>query len=147
MTTPDLRVMLTQMIPFIRTVGITIDAIGLGTASATLPARSEVNNHLGTAHAGAVYTLGESASGGAVLSIFADLLPGAFVALKSSAVRHLKAAPGDVVATAKLVGDTKAIRANYNETGKADFDVAVSLTVGELETAHIVYTWAVRAPR
>ncbi|MFT6377054.1 MAG: hypothetical protein ACJARS_003714 [bacterium] len=94
-----------------------------------------------------MYTLGESASGGAVLSVFADLLPGAFVALKSSRVRHLKAAAGDVVATAALVGDAKTIRADYNESGKADFDVDVSLAVGELKTAHVVYTWAVRAPR
>ena len=147
MATPDLGVMLTQMIPFIRTVGLTIDDVGRGTAQATLPARPEVNNHLGTAHAGAVYTLGESASGGAVLSIFADQLPGAFVALKSSQVQHLKAAAGDVVASATLVGDAKAIRASYDETGKVDFDVEVSLDVGELKTAHIVYTWAVRAPR
>ncbi len=147
MATPDLRVLLTQMVPFINTVGLTIDDVGRGTATATLPARPEVNNHMGTAHAGAVYTLGESASGGAVLSIFADLLPDAFIALKSSSVRHLKAAPGDVVATAAIVGEAKAIRAAYNETGKADFDVDVTLSVGELHTAQVVYTWAVRAPR
>ncbi len=147
MPTPDLRQMLTEIVPFVRTVGLTIDEIGRGTATATLPARPEVNNHLGTAHAGAVYTLGESASGGAVLSVFADLLPNAFIALKSSRVKHTKAAPGDVTANASLVGSSSEIRAAYDADGRVDFDVHVDLAVGDVQTATIVYTWAVRAPR
>lgn len=143
----DLRPMLTNMVPFIQTVGIRLDEIGLGTATATLPAAHAVNNHLGTAHAGAVYTLGESASGGVVLSMFYDGLPKVFIALKSSTVSHKKAVPGDVVATASLNEDPKAIRTRYDETGKCDFEVPVALHVGEVLTAEITFTWAVRAPR
>ena len=55
---------------------------------ATLPSRPGVHNHLGTAHAGAVYSLGESASGGVVLSLFADLLPGVFIALSCPGAPH-----------------------------------------------------------
>ena len=143
----DLASMLTAMIPFIGTVGIRIDEVGRGAATATLPARHEVNNHLGTAHAGAVYTLGESASGGVVLSLFGDLLPNLFVALKSATVAHHKAAAGDVVATARLTGDGRAIRGGYESTGKADFDVVVEMAVGDVSVASMTYTWAVRAPR
>ena len=143
----DLTQLLPAMVPFIHTVGLRLDAITPGHATATLPSRPEVHNHLGTAHAGAVYSLGESASGGVVLSLFADLLPGVFIALKSAQVRHTKAAAGDVVATAALVGDPVAVRAAYDETGKVDFDVDVVLSVGEVETARVVFTWAVRAPR
>lgn len=144
----DLAQMLMNMVPFIGTVGLTIDHVGRGEAKATLPYRGEVGNHMGTAHAGAVYTLGESASGGVVLSLFADQIPkGGFVALKSAQVAHTKAAPGDVVATATVAGDAKAVRAAYEETGKVDFDVDVVMHVGELETARVTYTWAVRAPR
>ena len=139
--------MLFRSIPFISTVGIVLDEIGLGSAKATLPARREVQNHMGTAHAGAVYSLGESASGGVVLSMFADQLPKVFIALKSSTVAHKKAAAGDVVATATLKEDPKAIRARYDETGKSDFEVPVALYVGEVLTAEITFTWAVRAPR
>ncbi len=139
--------MLVNMVPFIGTVGLTIDRIGRGEAVATLPYRREVGNHIGTAHAGAVYTLGESASGGVTLSLFADQLPGAFIALKGAHVTHSKAAPGDVVATARVAGDAGAVRAAYDETGKADFDVEVVMTVGDIETARVIYTWAVRAPR
>ncbi|MFK7929943.1 MAG: DUF4442 domain-containing protein [Myxococcota bacterium] len=147
MNPSDLKRMLTAMVPFVNTVGIVIDDIGQGTAQATLPEDKSVQNHLGTAHAGAVYTLGESASGGVVLSLFADHFPGIFVALKSANVRHLKAAAGPVVATATLVGEAKEIRSTYDQSGKIDFDVSVSLMVGDVETAKVTYTWAARAPR
>ena len=143
----DLPSMLTAMIPFISTVGLHIDSVEPGEATATLPARHEVNNHMGTAHAGAVYTLGESASGGVVLSLFGDLLPNLFVALKSATVAHHKAAPGDVVATATLDGAGREIRARYEADGKVDFDVVVEMAVGDLPVATVTYTWAIRAPR
>ena len=139
--------LLPAMVPFIDTVGLRIDAVGPGTATATLPARRAVNNHMGTAHAGAVYTLGESASGAVVLGLLGDQLPGIFIALKSAAVTHLKARPGDVEARAMLVGEPAAVRSSYEATGKVDFDVAVSLLVEGVETARVVYTWAARAPR
>ena len=90
----DLTQILPNIIPFISTVGLTIDEITPGRALATMPARSEVQNHMGTAHAGAMVTLGESASGGVVLSVFADLLP-TCSSLKAAAVTHTKARPGD----------------------------------------------------
>ena len=143
----DLTQLLPNLVPFIGTVGLRIDEITPGHAVATLPSRPEVHNHMGTCHAGAVYTLGESASGGVVLSLFADLLPNAFIALKTATVTHTRAAPGDVVATASLTGDPGETRATYDDTGKVDFEVEVAFAVGETDVARMVYTWAVRAPR
>ena len=146
--TPDFGKLLTDLVPFVSTVGIRIDRAVLGEATATLPSRPAVHNHMGTAHAGAAYTLGESASGAVVLSMFGDLLArGVFVALKSATVAHHKAAAGDVVAEAKLDGDPAACRAAYEATGKVDFDVIVPMAVGDVDLATMVFTWAVRAPR
>lgn len=142
-----LEQMLTAMVPFIRTVGIELGEIRPGHATAVLPSRPAVHNHLGTCHAGAVYTLGESASGGVVLSIFADQMPGIFIALKTATATHTKARPGNVSATAKLVGDAAQIRQQYDETGKVDFDVQVELTADGVQTGVNTYTWAARAPR
>jgi uncharacterized protein (TIGR00369 family) len=143
----DLTQILPNMVPFVGTVGIQVDSIEPGTATATLPYRTEVGNHMGTAHAGAVYSLGETASGGVLLSVFADQLGSAYIALKSAQVKHHKARPGDVVAQATLVGDAAATRAAYEATGKADFDVQVDLNVGDTRIAEVLYTWAVRKPR
>lgn len=143
----DLTQILPNLVPFVGTVGIQVDTIEPGSATATLPYRNEVGNHMGTAHAGAVYSLGETAAGGVLLSVFADQMSSAYIALKSAHVKHHKARPGDVVAQAKLVGDAAAMRAAYDADGKADFDVHVDLNVGDTRIAEVLYTWAVRKPR
>ena len=113
-----------------------------------LPSVPAVQNHMGTAHAGAVYTAAESASGAAALSIFADVVAkGAYVALKSSSVVHKKARTGDVTAVAVIDGSPAGLRATYEEHGKVDFEATVELTVGETPTATIVFVWSVRRPR
>ncbi len=141
--------MLIQLVPFVRTLGLTIDRTTTpGRAVARLPARPEVNNHLGTAHAGAVYTVAETASGTAALSVFGDAVAaGAFIALKESRVAHLKACPGAVTATATLVDDPSALRSNYATSGKVDFPIEVSLMVDDVPTATMTFVWALRAPR
>ncbi len=139
--------MLQSMVPFVSTVGLRIDEVGVGVATASLTSEPRVHNHLGTVHAGALYTLGESATGAVVLSLFADLLPGVFIALKSAAVTHTKARAGDVLATAKLSGDVAEVRGDYDADGQVDFDVEVAFTVDGTEVAHVTFTWAARAPR
>jgi len=147
MSPEQIPALLRQMVPFIETVGLTIDEVGPGTATARLTSRREVHNHIGTVHAGALYTVGESATGAVVLGLFGDKLPGVFIALKGATVAHTKARPGDLTAHASVVGDPAAIRQGYEANGKADFDVAVSFQVDGTEVAKVTYTWAVRAPR
>lgn len=146
--TPDaIRQTLPALVPFIQTVGLTLDAVGAGTAVASLKSTRAVHNHLSTIHAGALYTVGESATGAVVLSLFGDHMPNVFIALKGATVAHKKARAGDLVAHAALVGDAAATRAAYDTTGKADFDVNVRFEVEGTEVAEVTYTWAVRAPR
>ena len=154
MDATPIKQMLEQIVPFVKTVGLSIDEVAPGRAVATLGNTRPVQNHLGTVHAGALYTVGESATGAVVLAIFMDLLPaGAFIALKSAVVRHTKAREGDLVATATLEGDgepsalAETVRATFDTDGKVDFPVAVSFTVGGTEVAQITYTWAARTPR
>lgn len=142
-----IRQMLPQLVPFVKFVGLSIDQVGPGTATASLVSRPEVHNHLGTMHAGALYTTGESATGAVVLSIFGDLFPNVFIALKSASVTHSKARPGDLIANATLSGDAAAVREAFDADGKVDFDVDVVFTVDGTETATVTYTWAARAPR
>jgi acyl-coenzyme A thioesterase PaaI-like protein len=143
----QIRQTLPALVPFIGTVGLTIDEVGEGTATASLASRREVHNHIGTVHAGALYTVGESATGAVVLGLFGHLLPNVFIALKGATVAHSKAREGDLLATATLDGEPKALREAYDATGKADFSVDVVFTVEGTEVATVRYTWAVRAPR
>ncbi len=149
MATPDAGQMLTQLVPFVRTLQLSIAPVTtVGQATVTLPCTPAVQNHMGTAHAGAAYTAAESASGAAALSLFADVVAsGAYVALKSSTVTHKKARAGDVVARAVIEGNPRDLRAAYQDTGKADFNAVVELSVDGVPTAEMVFVWAVRRPR
>ena len=139
--------MLSSIVPFVNTVGLTITEVGPGTATAVLDNRKDVQNHIGSVHAGALYTVGESATGAVVLSLFGDLLPNVFIALKSAAVAHSKARPGNLTAIATLKGNAKEVRSAFDVTGKADFDVDVRFEVDGTEVANVSYTWAARKPR
>ena len=147
MSLEQIPAMLRQMVPFIDTVGLTIDEVLPGQATARLTSRPEVHNHIGTVHAGALYTVGESASGAVVLGLFGDKMPGLFVALKGATVAHTKARGGDLLAHARVDGEATALRQRYETDGKLDFDIQVSFEVEGVEVAHVTYTWAVRAPR
>ena len=149
MPMPDAGQMLAQLVPFVRTLQLSIAPVTTpGQATVTLPCTPAVQNHMGTAHAGAAYTAAESASGAAALSLFADVVAsGAYVALKSSTVTHKKARAGDVVACAVIDGDPATLRAAYQDTGKADFNAVVELSVDGVPTAEMVFVWAVRRPR
>ena len=137
------------MVPFVRTLGLKIAPVTTpGTAQVTLPAEPALQNHLGTAHAGAAYTAAETASGAAALSVFGDVVAqGAYVALKSSTVTHRKARAGEVTATATLGDDPRSLRAQWDASGKVDFTVTVELAVEDTPTATMAFVWAVRTPR
>ena len=55
---------MSETLPFARLLGISIDRIGPGTAEVSMPDDAKLHNHLGTPHAGALFTLAETASGG-----------------------------------------------------------------------------------
>src|SRR5262249_54973243 len=96
-----LRNKLGEIIPLNRLLGIEVVSIGDGVATARLPFRTEITNHLGTVHATAIFGLAEAASGGAMSGAFApDILKVRPVA-SHSAVHFIKIARGDLTAEAR----------------------------------------------
>ncbi|UUZ56494.1 PaaI family thioesterase [Massilia sp. H-1] len=81
-------------LPFVQLLGIKIDAIGNGTSEVSMPADPKLNNHLGTSHAGALFTLAETASGAAMAGGFADLILGLRPVAKESRIQYQKVAKG-----------------------------------------------------
>ncbi len=67
-----------------------------------LPDQSEYRNHVGGPHAGAMFTLGESASGAIVLAAFGDQLSRAVPLPVNAEIAFKKIALGPVRATATL---------------------------------------------
>src|SRR5450759_991219 len=75
-------------LPFVRLLGIQIDEIGAGTSRVSMPVDPKLNNHLGSHHAGALFTLAETASGAAMAGGFADRIIGLRPVAKESRIQY-----------------------------------------------------------
>jgi acyl-coenzyme A thioesterase PaaI-like protein len=103
----DLR----TLVPFVRTLGLEELELAPGRAVLRLPDVADQRNHVGGPHAGAMFTLGESASGLLVLQQFGDTLAQATPLAVSATIRYLRLARGPVTATAVLASPAESVLA------------------------------------
>src|ERR1700760_431742 len=112
-------------VPSIAHRGIEVTALSEGEATAVLPDRPELHNHVGSQHAGALFGVAETASGSAFVGTFAarmgDLLPLA----RSAQISYLKVARGPIEAKAKLGLPADEALAALDDEGRVDFSVEV----------------------
>lgn len=94
--------MLTATVPMARTLNLEFLETTPEKAVVALPDQSEYHNHVGGPHAGAMFTLGESASGAIVLAAFGEQLARAVPLAVSAEIAYKKLAMGAVTATATL---------------------------------------------
>ena len=114
-------------LPFVRLLGISIDDIGAGTSKVSLPDDPKLHNHLGTQHAGALFTLAETASGAAMAGGFAELILGLRPVAKESRIQYQKLARGATRAEGRVPGDLAALKAQLAQDGKVAFPVEVDI--------------------
>ena len=107
--------------------GITIDTIGSGTATVSMPDDQKLHNHLGTPHAGALFTLAETASGAAMAGGFAELIPSLRPVAKESRIQYQKVAKGATRAVGRVPGDLAALKAELKAQGKSADEAAATL--------------------
>ena len=132
-------------VPFINHLGIEVTAMAEGEATALLPERPELMNHVGSQHAGGLFSVAETASGAAFVGAFAlrmgDLTPLA----RSGQITYVKVARGPIEAKAKLGVPAEEALAKLDAEGRIDFSVEVALTDGEGDTvATATVDWNVR---
>jgi acyl-coenzyme A thioesterase PaaI-like protein len=139
------RAGLAAAIPFNTHIGLRIESVADGEGVVTLPDEAHLRNHVGSQHAGALFTAAEAASGGAVVGAFAEQM-GSVVPLAASAeIRYRKIASGPITAKARLGADKEAILKELDANGKAQFPVEVALTNGEGTTvAEMTVHWHLR---
>jgi uncharacterized protein (TIGR00369 family) len=135
-------------LPFVRLLGITIDSIGDGTSEVSMPSDPKLNNHLGTSHAGALFTLAETASGAAMAGGFADLILGLRPVAKESRIQYQKVAKGATRASGRVPGDLAALKAQLAQEGKIAFPVNVDIFDQEgTLAAQVTVDWYLSAKR
>jgi uncharacterized protein (TIGR00369 family) len=118
---------MSETLPFARLLGISIDRIGPGTAEVSMPDDAKLHNHLGTPHAGALFTLAETASGAAMAGGFAELIMDMRPVAKESRIQYQKVAKGATRASGRVPGDIAALKAQLKDEGKVAFPVDVDV--------------------
>ncbi len=134
-----------QAVPFAGHLGLVIETIGEGEALVRLPDRSELTNHVGSQHAGALFTLAETASGAAFVGAFAERLGELTPLARSAEIDYEKIAKGPIAAAARLgIGKDEAI-ATLDAEGKVEFPCEVELSDDSgLRVATATIRWHVR---
>lgn len=133
-------------VPFATTTGVEIRDIAAGEATASLEQRPEVNNHIASLHAGALFTLGEAASGAAMSGAFAEHLLQVRPIATDASIEYVKIAKGTIIAKAKTSEPASELRARMAADGKVRFQVDVTLSnESDQEVARMKVGWLVSA--
>ncbi len=132
-------------IPFNRHVGLSVTEVGEGRGVVLLPAEDHLHNHVGSQHAGALFSAGEAASGAAFVGAFAEHLGNITPLARSAEITYLKLAKGPITATGTLGGARDELLKSLDADGKVEFPVAVELTDGDGTTVvQMTVHWHVR---
>ncbi|MEM7328592.1 MAG: YiiD C-terminal domain-containing protein [Pseudomonadota bacterium] len=135
-----------QNVPYAKHTGIELLEIADGHGAAKLPDRQETTNHMGTQHAGALFTLAEAASGAASVFLFADKVTTVKAAIVEANIAYLRSARGDIMAHGKLRRPGTEILDTFNSEGKVDYmvDVVLSDSKGR-EVCTMDVKWSIKS--
>ena len=136
-------------VPFARTIGVQfveVRADGTGAAvTVKLPDAEAIHNHVGGPHAGALFTLGETASGAVVLAAFSEQLSRAVPLAVRAEIGYQKLALGEVTATATLGRPAAEVVGELSAGQRPEFPVHVEIRRGDgAVTATMTVVWTLR---
>jgi uncharacterized protein (TIGR00369 family) len=136
---------MTQAVPFAGHLGLEIASVAAGEAVVRLPERPELTNHVGSQHAGALFTAAETASGAAFVGAFAERLGDVTPLARSAEISYEKIAKGPIEASAKLGLPGSELLATLDADGKVEFPCQIELTDGDgTRVATATVRWHVR---
>ncbi|MFD8921022.1 DUF4442 domain-containing protein [Streptomyces sp. NPDC059569] len=147
MTTDQMSVgaKLAATVPMVRTLGLEFLETTGERAVLRLPDRPDYHNHVGGPHAGAMFTLAESASGAIVLAAFGDQLQRAVPLAVRADIGYRKLAKGIVTATATLGRPAAEVVAELDAGERPEFPVSVTLTREDgAVTGEMTVVWTLR---
>ncbi|MEU6854783.1 DUF4442 domain-containing protein [Actinacidiphila alni] len=147
-TLPSIGELMAATVPMARTLNLEYLETTAERAVVVLPDQSDFHNHVGGPHAGAMFTLAESASGAIVLAAFGDQLGRAVPLAVRAEIAYSKLAMGPVKATAELGRAAAEVVADLDKGERPEFPVEVSITREDgAETAHMTVVWTLRPNR
>ncbi|GGX46041.1 DUF4442 domain-containing protein [Tateyamaria omphalii] len=140
-----IRDQLGKAVPFANHVGVELVEVGDGTGVAALDQRPETSNHIQTQHAGAMFTLGEAASGAALAGAFGPMIFQARPVASGASISYVKIAKGRLEAHAQTERPGPELVKELQEVGKTAFDINVDIRDGDGDTVvTMTVGWHVR---
>jgi acyl-coenzyme A thioesterase PaaI-like protein len=144
-TTPSIGAFLAATVPMTRTLNLEYIETTPQRAVLRLPDQPAFHNHLGGPHAGAMFTLGESASGAVVLGAFGEQLSRAVPLAVRAEIAYRKLAMGPVTATATLGRPAAEVIAELDAGERPEFPVEVLITREDgATTGELTVVWTLR---
>lgn len=144
-TLEQIKTSMPAAVPLVRTMDITYLDVTETTAHLRLADQEALHNHVGGLHAGAMFTLAESASGAVVLGAFSDLLDRVTPLAAGAHITYLKLALGDLDAIATLQADPASVRRELEAGGLPKFEVGVEIVDGAGQiTGRMTVQWALK---
>jgi uncharacterized protein (TIGR00369 family) len=136
---------MSMAVPFADHLELEIASISEGEAVVILPERPELTNHVGTQHAGALFTVAETASGAAFVGAFAERMGDVTPLAKRAEIDYELPARGQVTANAKLGMDRSEALERLDAEGRVEFPCQVELFAGDgTRVATATVRWRVR---
>jgi acyl-coenzyme A thioesterase PaaI-like protein len=118
---------MTQAVPFAGYLGLEITKVAAGEAVVVLPEGQELSNHVGSQHAGALFTAAETASGAAFVGAFAERIGDVTPLARSAEISYEKIAKGPIEAHGKLAVPAEEALATLDAEGKVVFPCEIEL--------------------
>ena len=140
---------MTLAVPFIGHLNLEITHIEPGEATVVLPERPELTNHVGSQHAGALFTVAEAASGAAFVGAFAERMGDVTPLARDAEIHYEKIANGPIEARGKLGMAQDEALAKLDADGKVEFPCEIVLTDREgnqVATATVAWHVRLKAP-
>lgn len=139
------RAGLEQAIPFNKHLGLEVVSVADGTGAVRLPDDPALLNHVGSQHAGGLFSAAEAASGAAFVGAFAERMGEITPLAKAAQINYLKLAKGPIVATGTLSADKAELLETLDADGRVQFTIDVSLKdESDVEVATVTVDWHVR---
>lgn len=137
--------MLSATVPMARTLNLEYGEVTAERAVVRMPDQPDFHNHVGGPHAGAMFTLGESASGAIVLAAFGDQLSRAVPLAVRAEIGYKKLAMGPVTATATLGRPVADVVAELDAGKRPEFPVTIAIQrEDQAITGEMTVVWTLR---
>jgi len=122
-----IRDQINESVPFANHCGVEVICLNRGEGAARLSDDPITHNHVNTHHAGALFTLGEAASGAAMAGTFAPVLLSSRAVVSDARISFKRPAMGEIHSIAKLSEDADVLLNKLQTDSEVSFQITVAI--------------------